>query len=140
MIVDIILVKLYLLDVCPWIEFLRDNKRQLTDIEYNSTLINLHREFSANNITKAIIILNDYLVESKLYSSKKLSRLIKSSRKKARLDKRARFNEKAIEAIDSEFSGTLTNIEGLNNQELKPMILYSAMRYGLLLNKDFKNV
>jgi integrase len=134
-----LLVKTYLYDVCPWINFSATNSRKVTYDESNEVMARMSSKLQAHELVTCTEILREVLIKNGLASEKSspVSMIFSPDRVKARINERAMLLDPDLKIIDAGFMLVLENIDDFSLDEIKIMILYSAMRFGLLLNKDY---
>ena len=137
--VNELLVKAYLYDICPWINFSAKNSRKVTYDESNEVMAKMSSQLQAHELVTCTEILREVLIENGLASENNspVSMFFSPDRVKARINERAMLLDPDLKLIDAGFMLALENIADFSLDELKTMVLYSAMRFGLLLNKDY---
>lgn len=136
-----LLVKTYLYDVCPWVKFNAENSRKITYEESNEIISRMSAKFQAKDLDEYSKALSKLLIENGLAGENRnpVSLIFSPDRVRARINERAILIESDLKMIDAGFMLALDSIDDFSLSDLKTMILYSAMRFGLLLNKDYIN-
>ena len=134
-----LLVKAYLYDVCPWVRFSDKHSRKITYDESNEILARMSSKIQAKDLVGCSEVLSKVLIENGLTDKKSnpVSLIFSPDRVRARINERAILIESDLKRIDEGFIKALDSVDDFSLNELKTMILYSAMRFGLLLNKDY---
>jgi len=121
--------------ICPWVFSLDKTNRLVSKDEYSLMVVQLQSEMPIRDASQANQQLITYLYDNQLANVKvnAFPTIVELKRPSARVNIHSVKGVNVIGELDRAFYNSLKNCRSLSRNDLSGLILYSAMRYGLLL-------
>ena len=121
--------------ICPWVFSLNKKNRLVSKDEYSLMVVKLQSEMPIKEAAQANQQLITYLHDNQLANVKinAFPTIVELKRPSARVNIHSVKGVNVISELDRTFSNNLRNCRELSREDLTGLIIYSAMRYGLLL-------
>jgi len=127
--------------VCPWIKNSLDTEKLVSRREYEQVIVQLAKNFPIDQVKKSSFLVMEFLFDNKLadFEINAFPTVVEMKRPAARINISSMSGVGVINQLDKKFKQSLRACRDLDVQDLCGLIMYSAMRFGLLLRKELIN-